>query len=54
MSRLCVAPIVEGHGDDRAIRILLQRIWSELLGGDYVEVDYDGLRGIESSNLRLF
>ena len=38
MSRLRIFPIVEGHGEDRAIRILLERIWSELLRGDYVEV----------------
>lgn len=38
MSRLRVVPIVEGHGEDRSIRILLQRIWTELLDGDYIEV----------------
>lgn len=38
MSRLRIFPIVEGHGDDKAIRILLQRIWTELLEGEYVEV----------------
>ncbi len=38
MSNLRVVPIVEGHGEHNAIRILLQRIWSELLGGGYVEV----------------
>lgn len=38
MSRLRIAPIVEGHGEDNAIRILLQRVWAELLGGEYVEV----------------
>jgi len=38
MSRLRIAPIVEGHGEDNAIRILLQRIWIELLGADWVEV----------------
>jgi hypothetical protein len=38
LSRLRIFPIVEGHGDDKAIRILLQRIWGELLGGEYVEV----------------
>ena len=38
MSRLRVLPIVEGHGEDNSIRILLQRIWGEMLGGEYVEV----------------
>lgn len=38
MSRLRVLPIVEGHGEDGSIRILLQRIWRELLGGESLEV----------------
>lgn len=38
MSRLRVVPIVEGHGEDQAIRTLLQRIWTDLLGGEYLEV----------------
>ena len=38
MSRLRVFPIVEGHGEDQPIRILLQRIWGELVGGEYIEV----------------
>ena len=38
MTRLRIVPIVEGHGEYNSIRILLQRVWSELLGGDYVEV----------------
>ncbi|HYO13217.1 MAG TPA: DUF4276 family protein [Thermoanaerobaculia bacterium] len=38
MSRLCVLPIIEGHGEDGSIRTLLQRIWTELLDGEYVEV----------------
>ena len=38
MSRICIAPVVEGHGDVAAARILLQRVWAELLGGDYAEV----------------
>lgn len=38
MSRLRVAPIVEGHGDVQAFPILLRRIWAELLGGEYIEV----------------
>lgn len=35
---LRVGVIVEGHGDDGAIRPLLERIWYEMLGGDYLEV----------------
>jgi hypothetical protein len=31
-------PIVEGHGEDAAIRILLERLGNELLGGSYIEV----------------
>jgi hypothetical protein len=38
VSRLCVAPIVEGHGEVESIRILLQRIWIELVGGEFVNV----------------
>lgn len=38
MSRLRVAPIVEGHGEQEAVRILLTRIWIEVLGGEYLEV----------------
>lgn len=38
MSRLGVVPIVEGHGEYEAIRTLLQRVWSELLCGEHVEV----------------
>lgn len=38
MARLRVAPIVEGHGEYECIRILLERIWRELLKGDYIEV----------------
>jgi hypothetical protein len=33
-----VVPIVEGHGEDRAIRTLLQRLWTELLAGEYIDV----------------
>jgi hypothetical protein len=36
--RLLVAPIVEGHGEVPAIRILLERIWWEILQGDFVRV----------------
>ncbi|HBI43320.1 MAG TPA: hypothetical protein DDY78_10755 [Planctomycetales bacterium] len=35
---LRVVVIVEGHGEDEAIRTLLERIWYDLLGGDYIEV----------------
>jgi hypothetical protein len=38
VSRLRVAPIVEGHGEVQAVRILLARIWCELLGGEHVDV----------------
>jgi hypothetical protein len=38
MIGLCVAPIVEGHGEVGCIRGLLDRIWREVLGGDYLEV----------------
>jgi hypothetical protein len=35
---LRVAPIVEGHGEVQAIRVLLQRVGIELLGGAHVDV----------------
>jgi hypothetical protein len=35
---LRVVVIVESHGEEGAIRTLLERIWYELLGGDYIEV----------------
>lgn len=35
---LRVVVVVEGHGEDKAIRTLLERIWYELLCGDYIEV----------------
>ena len=39
MSRINVAPIVEGHGEQKsAIRTLITRVWSELLGGEYANV----------------
>lgn len=38
MSLLRIAPIVEGHGEIQAIRILLERVWCELLGGQYLDV----------------
>jgi len=49
LSRLRVAPIVEGHGEDNAIRILLQRVWMELLGGEYIDV----LKPLRVSKLKL-
>lgn len=36
---LRVMVVVEGHGEDKAVRTLLQRIWYDLLGGDYIEVE---------------
>lgn len=38
MSRLTVVPIVEGHGEVPSVRILLERIWYELLQGEFIEV----------------
>ncbi len=38
MNQLRVAPIVEGHGEFNAVRTLLQRIWTELLGGEFIDV----------------
>jgi hypothetical protein len=38
MKRLQVLPIVEGHGEERAVRILLERLGRELIGGSIVEV----------------
>lgn len=39
MSRINVAPIVEGHGEQKsAIRTLIARAWTELLGGEYANV----------------
>jgi hypothetical protein len=35
---LRVAVIVEGHGEDGAVRTLLERVWYDLLRGDYIEV----------------
>jgi Domain of unknown function (DUF4276) len=49
LSRLRIAPIVEGHGEDSAVRILLQRIWTELLGGEFVEV----IKPIRGSRFKL-
>lgn len=38
MSRLKVATIVEGHGEVSSVPILLERLWYELIGGEYIEV----------------
>ena len=38
MNQLRVAAIVEGHGEYEAVRILLERIWYELLEGEYIDV----------------
>ena len=38
MKQLSILPIVEGVGEDKSIRQLLQRIWQELLGEEYVDV----------------
>lgn len=38
MNRLTIVPIVEGHGDYESVRILLERIWHEGLGGEYIEI----------------
>ncbi len=38
MRRLCVAPIVEGKGENESIRKLLYRIWTELLKQEHVDV----------------
>jgi len=49
LSRLRIAPIVEGHGEDLAVRILLQRLWTEVLGQEYVEV----LKPIRSNRAKM-
>ena len=38
MSRLRVVPIIEGHGEMQCVRILLERLWYELLGGEFIQV----------------
>lgn len=38
MKQLKIAPIVEGHGEVGAVRVLLERIAAELLGGAVVHV----------------
>lgn len=49
MRRLRVAPIVEGHGEVESVRILIQRVWTELLGGEFVDV----LRPIRQKRQKL-
>lgn len=36
--RINIAVIVEGHGEDLALRTLLQRVWCEMLGGEHANV----------------
>lgn len=38
MSQLRVVPIVEGHGEYASARTLLQRVWTEIVGGLHVDV----------------
>ena len=38
MSCITISPIVEGKGDVAAVRLLLQRVWTELLGGEHADV----------------
>ncbi|MFO0840414.1 MAG: DUF4276 family protein [Phycisphaerae bacterium] len=38
MSRLVVAPLVEGHGEVEAVPILLRRIWFEMVRGESIEI----------------
>lgn len=49
MSRLLVAPIVEGHGEVACLRPLLQRLWIEVVRGEHLEV----LRPIRQPRDRL-
>src|SRR5258708_32011122 len=35
---LRVGVIVEGQGEDGGIRAVLERIWYEMLGGDFIDV----------------
>ena len=38
MTRLRIAPIVEGHGDEISARTLLERVWREIAGGESLDV----------------
>jgi hypothetical protein len=49
VARLKVAPIVEGHGEVPAVPILSRRVWTELLGGEYIDV----LKPIRQPRYRL-
>ncbi|MCR4415127.1 MAG: DUF4276 family protein, partial [Thermoguttaceae bacterium] len=49
MSVLHVAPIVEGHGEYECVRILVQRVWREVLDAEHIEV----LRPIRGKKHRL-
>jgi hypothetical protein len=46
---LRIAPIVEGHGEDQCIRTLLERVWRELIGGEFLDV----LKPLRSKRHRL-
>lgn len=49
MSRIRIAPIVEGHGEFRCIRTLLDRVWREVCGGEYIDV----IRPVRQSRSKL-
>lgn len=38
MSRIVIAPIVEGHGEVQAVPVLLRRLWDEVIRGEFVDV----------------
>lgn len=38
MTRLRIAPIVESHGDKTSARKLLERVWYEVAGGEWIDV----------------
>lgn len=38
MSRINIAPVVEGHGDHATVPILIRRVWSEIVGGAFAHV----------------
>jgi hypothetical protein len=38
VKQLRLAAIVEGHGEYESIRLLLTRVWQELLGGEYIDI----------------
>lgn len=49
MTRILIAPIVEGQGEVEAIRCLLDRIWYEMIGGEFIEV----LRPVRQKRTKL-